>query len=122
MYRKLLLIAVAGTLIGTAGARTLEVVEGSYEAVLADVTLPGGIAGTLIVKMCSTCESTSLRVDSGTVYVGADGKQKPLADFLTDADLLRDTAGGERTTGVGVFYELETGRVTRVRLYANSVN
>jgi len=122
MFRKLLLIAVAGTLIGVANARTLEIVEGAYEAVLSDVILPGSIAGTLIMKMCATCESTSLRVNSDTVYVGADGREKPLADFLIDANLLRDAADVERSTGVGVFYDMESLRVTRIRLYPNSVN
>ena len=122
MYRSLLLIAVAGTLIGAANARTLEIVEGAYEAVLGDVTFPESTDGTLVVKMCVTCVSTRLEVDAGTVYVGADGRRKPLVDFLVDAELLRDAVGGERTTGVGVFYDIETRRVTRVRLYPNAAS
>jgi hypothetical protein len=122
MYRKLLLIAVAGTLIGAANARTIEIVEGAYEAVLGDVTLPESADGNLVVKMCVTCASTRLEVDAGTIYIGADGRQKQLADFLVDAELLRDMVGGERSTGVGVFYDIETRRVTRVRLYPNAAN
>jgi len=121
MYLRLCLIAVAGLLIGVANARTLEVVEGAYEAVLGDVTLPDGADGSLVVRMCATCTPTRLRVDAGTRYIGVNGAQKPFADFVADAELLR-AAGGEDSTGVGIFYNLETGRVTRIRLYANSVD
>jgi hypothetical protein len=122
MNRRLVLIAVAATLIGTAGARTLEIVEGAYETVLADVTFPGSIAGTLILKMCDTCDAKALAVDSGTVYVGPDGQRKPLAEFLDDVARLRAAPGGEQSSAVGVFYSLETDRVTRVRLHADALN
>ena len=61
MFRRLLLIAAAGMLIATAGARTLEVLEGAYEAVLGDVRFPSGSAGTLTVRMCPTCEARYCR-------------------------------------------------------------
>ncbi len=122
MYRRLFLIAVAGTLIGAANARTLEVVEGAYEAVLGDVTLPDSADGSIVVRMCGTCSPTRLPVDSGTKYIGVDGRPKALVDFLADAELLRGATDGEHTTGVGVFYDIETGRVTRIRLYPDSVN
>ena len=122
MLRRIMLIAVAGVLIGVANARTLELVEGAYEAVLGDVTLPGSADGSIVVRMCATCTPTRLDVDASTRYIGADGRQKPFADFLADAARLSAVTDGERTTGVGVFYNLETGRVTRVRLYPNSVD
>ena len=121
MYRRLLLIAAAGALIGTASAKTLEIVEGAYEAVLGDVSFPGSTAGTLIVRMCSTCDPVALRVDSATVYVGPDKKQKTFADFIEAVAQLRSATGGERTTAVGVFYNVETNRVTRVSLHAGAL-
>jgi hypothetical protein len=117
MYRRLMLIAVAGALIGTASARTFEAVEGAYEAVLADVVLPGSVAGTLIIRMCATCDAMSLPVSAATGYVGPNGQSLELADFLESAVELRRVPGGEQTTGVGVFYNLETKRVTRVSLH-----
>jgi hypothetical protein len=122
MYRRLMLMAVAAVLIGTASARTFEALEGAYEAVLADVTFPSSIAGTLIVKMCSTCEATALSVDSGTVYVGTNGRPLPLAEFLESVAALRQAPGGEQGSAVGVYYSLETNRVTRVSLHAGVLN
>jgi hypothetical protein len=116
MIRRLLLIATAGTLISTAGARTLEIVEGAYEAMLGDVQFPAGIAGTLRVRMCQGCESKVLQTDGTTLYFVADGRQTPLADFLAEVERVR-AAGGEGSSAVGVFYSLETGRVTRVLLH-----
>jgi hypothetical protein len=122
MYRKLLLIALASTLFGAANARTLEIIEGAYEAVLGDVTLPESADGSIVVRMCGTCVPTRLDVDAGTRYIGADGRQKSFGDFLADAERLRAAAGGERTTGVGIFYEPDNGRVTRIRLYPDSTS
>jgi hypothetical protein len=119
MYRKLLLMAATVLLAGAAPAKTLELVEGGYEAVLGDVSFPGSSAGLVVFKMCPTCESRALPADARTVYVGADGRQKPLAEFLDEVAALRATAGGDRTTAVGIFYDLEARRVTRVRLHAD---
>jgi hypothetical protein len=118
MYRRLLLMAVTATLIGTAAAKTLELVEGAYEAELGNVSFPGSSGGLVIFRMCPTCESSALPVDSRTLYVGADGRQKPLADFLDEVARLRAAAGAERSSAVGIFYDLGTRRVTRIRLHA----
>jgi hypothetical protein len=122
MYRRLILMTFAAALIGTASARTFEAVEGAYEAVLGDVTFPSSIAGTLIVKMCSTCEATALSVDAGTVYLGTNGRPLPLVEFLESAAALRQAPGGEQGSAVFVFYSLETNRVTRVSLHAGVPN
>jgi hypothetical protein len=120
MYRRLLLIAAAGALlIGTASARTLEIVEGAYEAALADVTLPGSIAGTLIVRICGTCEAKAHQVDSATVYIGPDRKPKPFAEFLAAVAQLRATPGGEQSTSFAIFYNIETNRVTKVSVHSD---
>ena len=116
MFRRLLLIAAAGMLIATAGARTLEVLEGAYEAVLDDVRFPTGAAGTLTVRMCPTCEARVLQTDATTTYFAVNGGQLPLAEFLAAVERIR-AAGDERSSPVGIFYSLETGRVTRVILH-----
>lgn len=116
MFRRLLMIAAAGMLIATAGARTLELLEGAYEALLSDVRFPSGSGGTLTVKLCASCESRALRADAATSYFTANGRPLSLAEFLADVDRIR-AAGDESSTPVGIFYSLETGRVTRVHLH-----
>jgi len=121
MLRRTLFVALALGLIGSANAaRTLEMLEGAYETVLADVILPGSTAGTLIVRMCSTCDPIAMSVSSRTTYVGTTGPMT-LADFLDHVSALRQTDTANSTTGVGVYYELGTTRVTRVSLFANAV-
>jgi hypothetical protein len=119
MYRRLLLIAVAATLIGAANARTLEILEGAYEAELSEVTLPGGTAGTLIFRPpCDSCDPRVHSVDSSTTYhIGAAGPALALADFLDRVEELRELPGNERSIAVGIFYSLETNRITRIRIY-----
>ena len=119
MYRKLLLIAVAGALIGTAGARTIEMLDGAYEATLNEVTLPGGAAGTLIFRpSCSSCEPRVHTVDSDTTYhIGPARRALPLAEFLAQVAELRQLTGSEQAIAVGIFYSLDTNRVTRIRVY-----
>ena len=119
MYRRLLLIAVAGTLIGTASARTLKMLEGGYEAALAEVTLPGSIAGTLIFRpSCTSCAPQVHSVDSGTTYhIGVVGPALPLAEFLVRVDELRDLTGNDQGIAVGIAYSLETNRITWIRVF-----
>jgi hypothetical protein len=122
MFRRTLFVALALGLIGSANAaRTLEMQEGAYEVVLADVRFPGSTAGTLIIRTCATCDPIALTVSSATSYVGTTGPMT-LADFLDDVERLRASERANRTTGVGVYFELGSTRVTRVSLYAGALN
>ena len=118
MYRRLLLIAVAGALIGAANARTLEILEGAYEAVLSEVTLPGSAAGTLIFRPCPSCDPRVHTVTGSTTYhIGPSGRPLPLAEFLAQVEELRQGPGGAQSIGIGIFYSLETDRITRIGVY-----
>ena len=116
MYRKIIPLALTLVSISAAAGQTLELVDGAYEAVLADVTFPSSTAGNLVVKMCATCDGQVLPVDSGTAFVGTTGPM-PLQDFLEQVAELRQTSNGNYSTAVGVFYNLETNRITRVSLH-----
>jgi hypothetical protein len=116
MYRRIIPLTLALLSLSAAAGQTLKLVDGAYEAVLADVTFPSSTAGNLVVKMCATCDAQVLPVDSGTAFVGANGPV-PLQDFLEKVAELRQTPNGNQTTAVGVFYNLETNRITRVSLH-----
>jgi hypothetical protein len=118
MYRRIFVVALASLLCGTASAKTLELVEGAYEAALDDVILPGSVAGTLILQVCDSCDAISLPVNSDTVYIGTSGAMS-LADFRDHVADIRQNAAASQTTAVGVYYNLETNRITRVSLHAD---
>lgn len=115
MNRRTLFITLASLAFGAASAATLELVEGAYEAVLSEVTFPRSAVGTLIVRMCDSCDPYSLRVEPSTVYVGTSGPTSRM-EFLAEVEEIRNEGGAE-TTFVGVFYTLGTDRVTRVSLH-----
>ncbi len=94
--------------------RVIELIEGAYEALLADVVLPASTAGFVTLPPCSTCPPTSLGVDSNTVYL-VENAALPFADFLAAAGALIGSGRG-RDAAVYVFYDLETKRVTRIAL------
>ena len=118
MLRKLTFLALAALpLAGLADSRTLEIVESAYEAVLADVSFPGNAAGTLVVRMCASCDPIALQVSPSTAYINTNGRALALPDFLERVAELRQAAGANRTTGVGVFYTPDSTRVTRISLH-----
>lgn len=99
---------------GASATRVLELVEGAYEAMLADVVLPANAAGFVTFPPCSTCPPTSLGVDAETVYL-VENVALPFADFI-DAAAALTASGRARNAAVYVFYDLETKRVTRLVL------
>ncbi len=107
------LLLLAGN--ATAG-RTLELVENGIEAALADVTMPGGAAGTLIYRTCEACDPESRSVTTDTRY-SLGGTSLPRESFMQEVEQLRQSDAGERTV-VGIFYDRDSGRVTRIALYS----
>lgn len=116
MYRPIIAIAIACASVNAGAAQTLQLVEGAYELLLADVTLPSSSAGNVVFKMCANCDTQILAVDSGTSYVAQTGPIS-LDDFRATVAEIRQAPDGNQTTAVGVFYNLETNRVTRVSLH-----
>ncbi len=64
---------------------------------------------------CTECISSSLRVTAATTY-HVNGTQITLNDLLTTVEYLRQTDGGEENTGVYVFFDVESLRVTRIAI------
>lgn len=104
----LLLVTAGGA---AQAARTIEYVEGAYELGLADISLPASINGQLTFKACARCSSIALPVNTATQY-SFGGTAQSLAEFTATIASLR--AGGQDATGINVYYDLASKRVTRV--------
>lgn len=121
---RLLSVIVAAGVFATAtcasATRVLELIEGAYEAILADVVLPASTAGFVTVPPCSTCPPTTLGVDAQTVYL-LENRAVPFVDFVDAAGTVQ-RSGRARRAAVYVFYDLDTKRVTRLVLDDFDVN
>lgn len=112
MIRKTFLALILSvTLFGTAEA-ALVALERDFELALNQVTLPRSSAGQVVVRQCGDCDPEVLRVDANTRYFLGSNKPASLAELRAAADAVRDP----KRTGVYVFYEPETGVVTRIVL------
>lgn len=115
MINRILSIALLMTLGTTASPRTLELIEGAYELVLSEVIMPINVNGTTFVRSCVTCPTIGIPVTPETEY-HIDGRMLPLPRFREEIAALRVTANGNES-GVGVFYGLDSGTVTRIKVY-----
>ncbi|MBN1238546.1 MAG: hypothetical protein JXB36_08585 [Gammaproteobacteria bacterium] len=109
--------AAAAALSGAGAAGAVRIVsqpEGAYETLLADVVLPGGTAGYVILRPCGGCERISLRVTSATAW-SVDGTAVPFAELIAAAEGLRGADGGA-DTAVYVYYDIASGLVNRLAL------
>lgn len=112
-------IIALGLLVMTASAsagRTVELIENSREVALGNVTMPTQ-GGTVIVRPCDECEPESMRVRSDARYEIGD-RALPLNEFKRAAAEIRDTTADGENTLVGIYYDRESGRVTRIKVFA----
>ena len=96
--------------------RVIELIEGSYELRLTDVTLPRSSSGSVTFKACESCSIQSLAVTPSTGYfVGAS--EVTLPELTEQAGLAKQATNA---TGnwpqLMVFYSTDTKRVTRLVL------
>jgi len=115
---RVMIIAIAlaaGTLSPAWAYRVLEQLEQAYELALGQVRLPDGANGTVVFTPCSTCTTQSLRVTPATVY-SLGGSLVDLATLREQAESLRATVDGQTRTGVYIFYDTASLRVTRLTL------
>ena len=100
--------------IGSAWAyRVIEQPEGAYELVLGEIRLPRGETGSVFFKPCEECAITLLRVSTATTYV-VDGEPLEFSDFLEAVEAIRRLRRGDQNTAVGLFFDIESRRVTRL--------
>ena len=102
--------------IGPAGAaRILEQNEGAYELLLGEVRLPRGETSSVLFKPCEGCAITLLRVNTATTYV-VNGEPLEFSDFLDAVKAIRRLRSGDQNTAVGLFFDTESRRVTRLHI------
>ena len=117
MIRAILISTLVLGAIGTAWAapRIIDQPEGAIELSFGDVRMPTSTAGSVIFKTCQQCESKSLLVNRDTGYF-ANGTALQFPQFLEIVQELRQSRSARQGVFVGVFYNLESKRVTRITL------
>ena len=115
MNRKCSLLVLACLTLGLAHAKDLELIEGAYEAMLPDVVFPLTTTGTVSVRMCTSCNTDVLNVNTNTAYIGESGPVS-LPQFLAEVAELK-SGPNSQSSMVGVFYNLQTNQVTRISLH-----
>jgi len=118
------IVAVMALLIGALASsanalRVIEDVEGSVEIALRDLTLPGDDTGTVVYRACATCTVKTHSVTASTSY-HLNGQAMPFVEFSAAIDEIRDKPSVEGRTLAGVFFDLNTQRVTRVIVVVSS--
>jgi len=117
MYRAI--FATLALLLGSIGqagaARILEQNEGAYELLLGEVRLPRGETSSVLFKPCEACAITLLRVSTATTYV-VNGEPLEFSDFLDAVQAIRRLRRSDQNTAVGLFFDIESRRVTRLHI------
>ena len=106
------LLAVVGTAQAT---RILEQPERPYELSLSQLTLPSAANGGLTVKPCASCAYTTHVLTSATGYF-VNNRALSFAEFRSVAQNLAADQDTASRVFVGVYVDIETGRVNRVTL------
>jgi len=113
--KQLLMGILLATALGSASARTLEVLEGTHELILGEVAMPRSPVGTVQFKACETCSSAAHPVTPHTRYL-INGRELPLERFLAAVAEIRHRDGGNATL-VGVGYSLATNQATWIAVF-----
>lgn len=114
MFRTIVAALVLLATAATAHAvRVIEQPERPYELSLAQLTLPSSTSGGLTIKTCETCSYTTHVLTSRTEFY-VNGQLVPFAEFSRIAESLGSAQ--RESTFVGVFVNVESGRVNRVKL------
>jgi len=120
MFRlALTIVSLLGSLDIAAAARVLEDVENSAELALSQIALPPSATGMITFKACASCELSRHRLTAATTYF-ANGAELRFADFLRTVDEIDAHRGGREQTLVGVFFDVQSGHVTRIALHSRA--
>ncbi len=113
MNNRIRLAVVAAAAIASAAAfAEVRNIEDAYEAAAGEVRLPSNPRGQLVIRKCSGCKPVVLRVDANTRYLLAPSREPVGIEALRAAIEAADDDDRLLT----VFYDLQTGFVTRVVL------
>jgi hypothetical protein len=114
--KRILATAAMLAVFGSAQAsRILEQPERSYELTLSQLSLPSAANGGLTIKPCASCPYTTHVLTAATEFF-ANERGLPFAEFTRVTEDLRADRDALNKTFVGVYVDVETGRVNRVTL------
>ena len=103
-------------MFGTAQAqRVIDQPEEGYELMLDQLTLPATASGGVTMKRCEACAYSTHVLTNATEYY-VNRQLVPFAEFKRVADELHADRNAIKTTFVGLFVEVGTGRATRLTL------
>jgi len=116
------IVAATALLIGAFATsaqafRVIEEVENSVEIALTNVTLPSDENGTVSFRTCATCPTETHAVGVETVY-RLNGRTLSFQEFALAIEDLPATA--EARALAGVFFDLNTKRVTRLVVHVSN--
>lgn len=116
--RTLAAFALLTMCVAANATRVMEQPERPYELSLTQITLPSSATGGLTIKACEDCAYNTHLLTSATLFY-VNNRPLSYAEFREIADEIR---GSRRENAlVGVFVDVASGRVTRVKLRDRSL-
>ncbi len=107
-----LALLTAAALAGAAALAEVTNIENAYETAAGHVRLPSNPRGQLVIRECTGCKPVVMRVDQATRYLLAPSRVPVTLEALQAAI----DAADDDDRLLTVFYNLQTGFVTRVVL------
>lgn len=100
--------------------RVIEQPERPYELSLDQLTLPSSASGGLTVKPCEDCAYSTHALTAATEFY-VNNQVVPFLELSRIAQELRGLRRSSESTLVGVYVDIASGRVTRVKLRTGSL-
>ena len=101
-------------------ARVLEQPERSFEVTLSSLNVPSDAGGGLTFRNCESCAFSTHLLTSSTEY-SLNAQVVPFAEFQRIAEELRADRRASETTVVAIFVDVDSGRVTRVKIFGEAI-
>jgi hypothetical protein len=112
----MLVIAALTGVVGTTQAQSvLKVVEHAAEVPFSRIDWPGSETGTVRFSLCTGCTLYTARLSAETRYL-VNHRPVPYVDFAAAVKRAQDSAEIANRTLVGMFYDIESGQLTRISL------
>ena len=108
-----------GAIDTSLAVRVLEDTEHSAELALSQIDLPATATGILTFKACESCRVSAHRLTSMTAYV-VNGRELPFAELMRTVDEIAAVKNAAEQTLVGVFFDVQSGNVTRIALHTRA--
>jgi len=111
-------LVIAALASSAQAVRVIEQVERPVELALGELALPTDATGQVTYRACPTCALESHSLTQDTLY-NLNGQAMSFEDFLAGIDEIRAMPSVEARAFAGVFFDVNTERVTRVIVRAS---